>query len=48
MFNLDYFEAYTGQPLYGKAVICWSKKLGYFFLDKGQALEEYKVVGVEK
>lgn len=48
MYNLKDFEKYTGQPLYGKAVICWSKKLGYFFLDKEQALEEYKVVGVEK
>ena len=48
MFNLKGFEEYTGQPLHGKAVLCWSKKLGYFFLDNGQNSGDYKVVGVKK
>lgn len=49
MFNLKDFEQYTGQCISGKAVLCWSKKLGYFFLADGkEALDEYKVVAVQK
>ncbi|QDP50356.1 MAG: hypothetical protein Tp178MES00d2C33159851_146 [Prokaryotic dsDNA virus sp.] len=44
MYNLKDFEKYTGQPLYGKAVLCWDKKIGYFFLSSYNA--EHKIIAV--